>query len=243
MLSDHPPAMPAFPRPWDTPAPGYTPIDITPPELTAAGIAASDGWAEPALSPTDVSGWSLRQAYATVPFDVVDGYPRNPAGRTGKVGRNLGRWGENTAADAIVVADTSAGRHLLMIRRDDCGLWALPGGMADPGERPRQTAVRELAEETGLDLAGRRSTQIWSGVVDDPRNTDHAWVASTAHLFHLRTDHLPPVIGNDDAIAALWWRCKSVMHLVDLLGTQRRLFTAHLPLLWAAHRVLDAEQP
>jgi 8-oxo-dGTP pyrophosphatase MutT (NUDIX family) len=30
------------------------------------------------------------------------------------------------------------------------GLWALPKGGIDPGERPEATAVREVAEETGV---------------------------------------------------------------------------------------------
>ncbi len=29
------------------------------------------------------------------------------------------------------------------------GLWALPKGLIDPGEKPEQTALREVAEETG----------------------------------------------------------------------------------------------
>jgi 8-oxo-dGTP pyrophosphatase MutT (NUDIX family) len=32
------------------------------------------------------------------------------------------------------------------------GAWCLPGGNAEPGEHPRETAVRETAEETGLDV-------------------------------------------------------------------------------------------
>ncbi|MCC7495052.1 MAG: NUDIX domain-containing protein [Fimbriimonadaceae bacterium] len=42
-----------------------------------------------------------------------------------------------------------AGR-LLFQRRSDDGCWSLPGGAMDPGERPAETVVREVHEETGL---------------------------------------------------------------------------------------------
>jgi 8-oxo-dGTP pyrophosphatase MutT (NUDIX family) len=37
------------------------------------------------------------------------------------------------------------------------GVWALPKGLVDPGERPELTAVREVTEETGVesDLLGK----------------------------------------------------------------------------------------
>ncbi len=43
---------------------------------------------------------------------------------------------------------TRRARHL----RRHAGQWALPGGRLDPGETPEVSALRELAEEVGLEL-------------------------------------------------------------------------------------------
>ncbi|MDH3427947.1 MAG: NUDIX domain-containing protein, partial [Gemmatimonadota bacterium] len=32
------------------------------------------------------------------------------------------------------------------------GLWEFPGGKVEPGESPRQAAVREVVEETGMSI-------------------------------------------------------------------------------------------
>jgi 8-oxo-dGTP pyrophosphatase MutT (NUDIX family) len=40
--------------------------------------------------------------------------------------------------------------------KNHAGQWAFPGGSIDPGERPEQTALRELAEEVGLILPEKR---------------------------------------------------------------------------------------
>ena len=45
---------------------------------------------------------------------------------------------------------------ILLIKRDTVpfkGYWALPGGRAEPGETVEQTIIREVKEETGLDVA------------------------------------------------------------------------------------------
>jgi len=43
--------------------------------------------------------------------------------------------------------------HLAAIRPrgKDAGVWALPKGNIDPGEKPPETAVREVREETGVE--------------------------------------------------------------------------------------------
>lgn len=53
------------------------------------------------------------------------------------------------SASAIVTDEQ--GRILLVKRRDNT-LWALPGGGHDIGETIEQTAIREVKEETGLDV-------------------------------------------------------------------------------------------
>jgi ADP-ribose pyrophosphatase YjhB (NUDIX family) len=52
---------------------------------------------------------------------------------------------------AIVVLD-DRGRLLLTRRRDAPERWALIGGILEPGEQPAVGAVREVAEETGVDV-------------------------------------------------------------------------------------------
>ncbi|MBU3870455.1 NUDIX domain-containing protein [Streptomyces sp. 4503] len=53
------------------------------------------------------------------------------------------------AASAVVVDD--AGRILLQRRRDN-GMWALPGGVMHSGESLPDCAIRETREETGVDV-------------------------------------------------------------------------------------------
>jgi 8-oxo-dGTP pyrophosphatase MutT (NUDIX family) len=64
----------------------------------------------------------------------------------------------------VVVRD-DAGR-VLLIHKVDNDLWALPGGGHDVGERITDTAVREVREETGVDIDVVRLV----GTYTDPRH-------------------------------------------------------------------------
>ncbi|SFS52533.1 NUDIX hydrolase [Saccharopolyspora flava] len=60
------------------------------------------------------------------------------------------------AANSVVPSVTAAIRNdagdILLIHRADNNLWALPGGGHDAGESLTDTVVREVKEETGLDV-------------------------------------------------------------------------------------------
>ena len=68
-------------------------------------------------------------------------------------------------AEAAVFCD---GR-MLLIKREDNGLWAMPGGLTDVGETWGQSAERELREETGVvgtatKLLGVFDSRLWSSL-------------------------------------------------------------------------------
>ncbi|HIJ08051.1 TPA: NUDIX hydrolase [Candidatus Bathyarchaeota archaeon] len=46
--------------------------------------------------------------------------------------------------------------NILLVKRNTPpfkGYWALPGGRCEPGEKPQEAIVREVREETGLDVS------------------------------------------------------------------------------------------
>lgn len=233
---DHPGVtVPVERRAWSTPWPHYRPVDITPPKLRPEALATPTYWVrDPQTDPTQIQDWDQRLERAVVPYRLDGaGWPLNPTGRTGRAGRNLKSWGENAAADPIVVAGTGADRSVLLIRRGDNGLWAIPGGMVEAGETVEVALTRELGEETGVDLTGHAPDAILRrGYVEDWRNSDHAWVCSTAALFLL--PETVPAQGADDALEARWAPFTSVDHLVEDLAPHGGLYAAHIPLLVAA---------
>ncbi|SFC96591.1 ADP-ribose pyrophosphatase YjhB, NUDIX family [Nocardioides terrae] len=67
------------------------------------------------------------------------------------------------AASAVVVDDSG---RILLHRRSDNGKWALPGGVMELGESLAECVIREVQEETGLDV---EATGI-VGIYSDPKH-------------------------------------------------------------------------
>ena len=63
------------------------------------------------------------------------------------------------AASAVVINNEG---KILLHRRSDNDLWALPGGAMEIGESISETVVREVKEETGLDVVIERLVGIYT---------------------------------------------------------------------------------
>lgn len=96
--------------------------------------------------------------------------------------------------------------------------------MVDPGENITETLKREFTEEalnSGVDSAildafFASGTVIYQGYVDDPRNTDNAWMETLAMSFH---DDTGDQVGQlnleagDDAAKVKWTEIDSSLEL------------------------------
>ncbi len=58
----------------------------------------------------------------------------------------------NRVVPSVVAAVTDEDGRILLIKKTDNGLWALPGGGHELGEAIADTVVREVKEETGYDV-------------------------------------------------------------------------------------------
>lgn len=191
--------------PWQLPFPDYKPVEFNAPVV----LDRNTPWADP----PDISliHRPLTSFEGAILFSK-EGIPLNPFGRTGIKGRGvLGKWGANFAADAVITT-IHPQTHLfrvLAISRKDTGESAFPGGMVDPGEDVFQTRNRELLEELSFNISLVNPVYdevIFKGYVDDPRNTDNAWLETTAihtHIDFSVAESLELEAG-DDAVGFRW---------------------------------------
>ena len=138
--------------------------------------------------------------------------------------RKLWFDGANHTADGIVIHPAAA--KVLLIKRKT-GEWALPGGFVDNHEPPYDAAVREVKEETAVTIGGD-APLVFRGIVDDPRNSDTAWIETSAYLFVV--DAMSEPKGCDDADAAKWYP----------LNDLPRLYASHAAILAQALDYLTA---
>lgn len=64
---------------------------------------------------------------------------------------------------SVVIITDSEGRILLQKRTHPKGRWGLPGGLMELGESCEETAVREVREETSLEIKKPKLFGVYSG--------------------------------------------------------------------------------
>lgn len=103
-------------------------------------------------------------------------------------------------ADCVVITKEKEPRVLLIQRGNDPykGHWAFPGGFLDMDETTEQCAIRELKEETGLEVSEVVQIGAYSKVDRDPRGRN----IGVAYLAII--DAPEHVEGQDDAANAQW---------------------------------------
>ena len=70
-----------------------------------------------------------------------------------------------------IVLDPNGENKILWVKRRDLPIWVLPGGGIDPGETPDHAVIREVEEESGLQVSIIRKTGLLLPVNSFTRNT------------------------------------------------------------------------
>lgn len=96
------------------------------------------------------------------------------------------------------------GDEYLLIKRasePDKGLWSVPGGMVEVGEKAEEAAIREAKEETGLEIELVKDLGVVDKIVRDE-------VGKVKYHFIIIDYLAEPVAGemhhHDDALDAQW---------------------------------------
>jgi dihydroneopterin triphosphate diphosphatase len=115
----------------------------------------------------------------------------------------------------LVLVHTHDLQVLLLERADFPGYWQSVTGSQEPGEALRDTATRELLEETGIDARAHGGVNDWqvSSVYEIYPQWRHRYppgtTENTEHVFSLEVPPVVPVTLNPrEHLAHLWlpWR-------------------------------------
>jgi len=111
------------------------------------------------------------------------------------------------ASSAILERD---GRFLLIRRINPpmADLYAFPGGRAEPGETPEETAVREFLEETGI---GVRNPVLFATY--DLKSERQGGPHFMLSVFRVEADADIEAIAADDAADAGWYTVEEIRRL------------------------------
>lgn len=87
---------------------------------------------------------------------------------------------ETTSGGIVFRHHPKTGEIQILLMQDAKNRWTLPKGHVEPGEEPKQTAEREIREETGLK---EMKVHSWLGKVNFRYRRNHTLVLMTMHIY------------------------------------------------------------
>jgi len=124
----------------------------------------------------------------------------------------------------VVVRSGAGGPEVLLVQRADSGEWTLPSGIVEPGEQPAECLVREVHEETRVEVSAERLALLTTEPELTYPNGDRCQFVSMTFRCAYRGGQA--VVGDEESTAVRWFRLDA---LPQLSPRTRRRLAAGLP--------------
>ena len=140
------------------------------------------------------------------------------------IGKYRKSWESAPYAPTFVTVDAVVEclGHVLLIQRKATpgrGLWAMPGGFINEYERIEDAMIRELKEETNINVSPNmiRGSIKDKAVFDNPYRSLRGRTITHAYHIVLNMDYLPKIKAADDAMDAVWMPLATIAEMSNLM--------------------------
>ncbi len=160
------------------------------------------------------TAWGIVESHTNVALEnyrrTVDHIDSLASARQTMITENGAQKNPNLTVDGVMVRDRDGTKEIVLIRRGRepfMGMWALPGGFVESGEKVEEAVLREVLEETGLDCEIIDLASVASRPDRDPRGH------TVSIVYSLKPKDPKELKSGDDASEVGWYSIKTLPSL------------------------------
>ncbi len=132
-----------------------------------------------------------------------------------------------SGSTAVVVREGPDGEQVLLVQRADNQAWGPVAGIIDPGEEPHVTAIREVAEEAGVESVVERL--VWLTVTEMVSYENGDQTQYIDHVFRCAWVSGEPYPADGEAVRAEFFDASDLPAMSERDTTRVRLALENRP--------------
>jgi len=130
------------------------------------------------------------------------------------------------SAGGVVIREGEAGLEVVICGRDSDGVWGLPKGTPDEGESLEQAALREVSEETGLQVEIVKKVGVVEYWFASDEVRYHKWV----HYYLMRATGGSTEVHDEEYDRVEWLPVKDALRALTFENDRRMVRLAEAEL-------------
>ncbi|MCA9348843.1 NUDIX domain-containing protein [Candidatus Saccharibacteria bacterium] len=133
---------------------------------------------------------------------------------------------KESRSGGIVYRISKSGDIEFLLFQDARGRWSIPKGSLEEGERPKETARREVHEETGLDI-NDLETQDYLGINNFRYRRENSLVLIRMKVYLVKASgNTDKIKGEDWMMGVRWFKAKDALDNIEYDDIQKLMLIA-----------------